>query len=304
MTPLLALLLPLLAAARPLPKRRLSFVASTNAGSSSLQPLADLLIAHNSSWNVAHAYCSSPGEVTNATVLPDPPFCYRNWTLPIRAAAPHVLHIPIIQMLGNSGPLNFAHPYIFAAKYVEWALAYDFDGYLLDAEFKGDDGAFEAFLTVFADALHGVNKTLGVFLYPDLGKKDYVNQSTADYWLGTWGGKCKTIPGFIWACNPYYGRGGMMLYQRDAACTGAGIEEMFATWKEARMEETGFWANAADMGDGWYSAMASFLNLTADHPAPQPHQKPLEEKLLPPPPPAPEPEPAPQRTRAGLWNYT
>ena len=142
-----------LSAAAPLPKRRTSFIASTNAGSSSFQPLADLLLEHASSWNVASAYCSSPGEITNATELPNPPFCYNNWTVPIRAAAPHVLHIPIIQMLGNSGPLNFPHPYIVASKYVDWALKYNFDGYLLDAEFKGDDGAFESFLTVFADAL-------------------------------------------------------------------------------------------------------------------------------------------------------
>ena len=173
--------LPELSLAQALPKRRLGFVASTNSGSSSYQPLADLFLSHASSWNVAHAYCSSPGAITNATVLPHPPFCYNNWTVPIRAAAPHVLHVPIIQMLGNSGPLNFKHPYIFASKYVQWALTYDFDGYLLDAEFKGDDAAFEAFLTVFADALHAVNKTLGVFLYPDLGKKNYVNKSTADY---------------------------------------------------------------------------------------------------------------------------
>jgi hypothetical protein len=251
-------------ASAALPKRRLSFVASTNAGSASFQPLADLFISRKNSWNVAHAYCSSPGEISNATVLPEPPFCYNNWTLPIRAAAPHVLHIPIIQMLGDSGPLNFAHPYIFAEKYVAWAQAYKFDGYLLDAEFKGDDAAFASFLTVFADALHAVNKTLGVFLYPDLGKKDFVNRSTADYWLGTWAHKCDTIPSFIWACNPYYGRGGMMLYQRDAACTGSGIADMFSTWKEARMEETGFWANAADMGDSWYAAMAAFLNATGD----------------------------------------
>lgn len=245
-----------------LPKRRLSFVASTNGGSSSFQPLADLLISRKASWNVAHAYCSSPGEITNETVLPEPPFCYNNWTLPIREQAPHVLHVPIIQMLGNSGPLNFPHPYIFASKYVAWALKYGFDGYLLDAEFKGDDGAFESFLTVFADALHGVNKSLGVFLYPDLGKKDYVNRSTADYWLGTWGGKCSTIPSFIWGTNPYWGRGGMMLYQRDAACSGSGIDTMFKTWGESRMEETGFWANAADMGDSWYGAMEAFLNQT------------------------------------------
>ena len=94
-------LLPLLfccAGAALLPRRRLGFVASTNGGSASFQPLADLFIAHASSWNAAHAYCSSPGLITNATVLPQPPFCYHNWTVPIRAAAPHVLQLPIIQV--------------------------------------------------------------------------------------------------------------------------------------------------------------------------------------------------------------
>ena len=51
---ILALFLTSVSAA--LPKRRLSFVASTNAGSTSFQPLADLLISRKASWNVAHAY--------------------------------------------------------------------------------------------------------------------------------------------------------------------------------------------------------------------------------------------------------
>ena len=178
-----AILLVLASRVSAVPKeRRLGFVASTNGGHETFGPIAATLLEHASSWNVAHAYCSSPGLVTNATVLPSPPFCWDNWTVPIREAAPHVAHVPIIQMLGNSGPSNFKHPYIFAAKYVAWAQSWNFSGYLLDAEFKGDDAAFAAFLNVFADALHAVNKTLGVFLYPDLGKKDLVNATRADYW--------------------------------------------------------------------------------------------------------------------------
>ena len=58
---LLALAMLAMPARAAMAKRRLGFVASTNAGSSSFQPLADLMIAHAASWNVAHAYCSSPG---------------------------------------------------------------------------------------------------------------------------------------------------------------------------------------------------------------------------------------------------
>ena len=105
-------------------ERRIGFVASTNGGSESFQPLADLLISHSESWTVAHAYCSSPGEVTNDTILPSPPFCYKNWTVPIMQRAPHIQHVPIIQMLGNSGPLNFEHPYIFASKYTECVIRF------------------------------------------------------------------------------------------------------------------------------------------------------------------------------------
>ena len=49
------------------------------------------------------------------------PFCYEDWTVPIRTALPHVLQIPIIQMLGGSGPEHFKQPYIFAELYVAWA---------------------------------------------------------------------------------------------------------------------------------------------------------------------------------------
>ena len=76
-----------------------------------------------------------------------------------------------------------------------------------------------------------------------------------------------------------------MLYQRDAACTGSGIEKMFSTWNESRMEETSFWANAADMGDSWYGAMEAFLN--ASKAAEQP--------------PAPPPAPA---APAPAWPYS
>ena len=48
-------------------------------------------------------------------------------------------------------------------------------------------------LPLSLSASHDVNKTLGVFLYPDLGKKDYVNRSTADYCEG---------PGLLAAAPP------------------------------------------------------------------------------------------------------
>jgi hypothetical protein len=171
-----------------------------------------------------------------------------------------VRHVPIIQMLGDSGPANFKHPYIFAAKYAEWAETWGFDGYLLDAEFKGDDAAFDAFLTVFADTLHAVNRTLGVFLYPDMGKAPGVFKTSVDYFLGTWAGKCSTIEDFIWGLHGKFpAKGGMMLYQADTGCDGAGIDTMFTTLTQANVTGVGFWANAADMGDGWYSAMATWL---------------------------------------------
>jgi hypothetical protein len=241
--------------ARELPLRRTRFVASTNGGSSSFQPLADAFIQLNHSYNIASAYCSSPGTITNDTVLPSPPFCYNNWTLPIKQAlGDAVYHLPIIQMLGNSGPEKFKIPYIFTRLYVDWAVQWGFDGYLIDAEFKGDDAAYVAFINIFGAGLHAVNKSLGVFLYPgeswrvslswcvrlrfvgygkgigiqravcgiyqhvysflcrstaapdtrpckisDMSKAQYINGAPGlDHWLGTWGGKCDTIPNVIW----------------------------------------------------------------------------------------------------------
>ena len=50
-----------------------------------------------------------------------------------------------------------------------------FDGYLIDAEFKGDDAAFVAFLNVVGTALHAQGLYLGVFLYPDMDKAKCVS---------------------------------------------------------------------------------------------------------------------------------
>jgi hypothetical protein len=125
---------------------------------------------HTSTLQVASAYCSSPGPFTANTTLPSPPFCYKNWTLPIKTALPNVIHLPIIQLLGNNGPEHFKSAELFAKLYTEWAVTWGFDGYLIDAEFKGDDSAFVAFLNVVGGALHAQGKYLGVFLYPDMGK--------------------------------------------------------------------------------------------------------------------------------------
>jgi hypothetical protein len=53
-----------------------------------------------------------------------------------------VTHLPIIQLLGDNGPEHFKKPELFGRLYVAWAVKYGFDGYLIDAEFKGDDSAF------------------------------------------------------------------------------------------------------------------------------------------------------------------
>jgi hypothetical protein len=48
---------------------------------------------------------------------------------------------------------------VLEGKRSSWA-----DGFLVDAEFKGDDAEFVKFLKVFGEALHGAGKYLGVFL--------------------------------------------------------------------------------------------------------------------------------------------
>ena len=148
---------------------------------------------------------------------------------------------------------------------MDWAVANNFDGYLLDAEFKNDDKEFVEFLKVFGDALHTANKTLGVFLYPDMGKAKYINPlGKIDYWLGTWGGSCTEIPSVIWGLHHYNNESGMnhaglMEYPRDSHCTGTGIEEVFTTMVAAEVQEIGFWANSAYLGASWLGAMADFL---------------------------------------------
>lgn len=180
-------------------------------------------------------------------------------------ALPDKLQIPIIQLLGNSGPENFKTPYIFASKYVAWAQTNNFDGYLLDAEFKGDDDAFVAFIKILGAALHSANLTLGVFLYPSMDKAKYINDiAELDYWMGTWGGACKTLPDVIWGLHHWNNvsqssRANLMEYPRDARCSGTGIEAAFSTMVEAKVQEIGFWANSAYMGESWLGAMASFI---------------------------------------------
>ena len=55
----------------------------------------------------------------------------RGRTLPIRAALPAVLQLPIIQLLGNNGPAHFRTAPLFARLYVEWAEEFGFGGWTL-----------------------------------------------------------------------------------------------------------------------------------------------------------------------------
>ena len=126
--------------------------------------------------------------------------------------------------------------------------------------------AFVAFLNVVGESLHAAGKVFGVFLYPSMDKAKYVNGlASVDHWLGTWGGKCSTVPSVLWALHhdnnvSHSNRANLMLYPRDAACGAAGIKETFSTLVESNVEEIGFWANDGYLGDTWHSAMASYLD--------------------------------------------
>ncbi len=125
-----------------------------------------------------------------------------------------------------------------------------------------------AFLNVVGEALHVAGKVFGVFLYPSMDKAKYINGlASVDHWLGTWGGKCNTIPNVLWALHhdnnvSHSSRANLMLYPRDASCGYTGIKETFATLVESKVEEIGFWANDGYLGDTWHSAMASYLRGT------------------------------------------
>jgi hypothetical protein len=54
-----------------------------------------------------------------------------------------------------------------------------------------------------------------------------------------------------------------MLYPRDNACSGSGIEAVFSTMNESKVNELGFWANDGSMGASWHSAMEAFLSGSA-----------------------------------------
>ena len=50
-----------------------------------------------------------------------------------------------------------------------------------------------------------------------------------------------------------------MLYPRDNACSGSGIETVFSTMNESKVNELGFWANDGSMGAAWHDGMAAFI---------------------------------------------
>jgi hypothetical protein len=74
-----------------------------------------------------------------------------------------------------------------------------------------------------------------------MDKAKYINNLPAvDHWLGTWGGKCGTIPNVLWALHhdnnvSHSKRANLMLYPKDSRCNAGGIATMFETLEASQV---------------------------------------------------------------------
>ena len=135
-------------------------------------------IAHTGGGvNVAAPICFNPGHMSPTTNLSSP-FCLDDFLVPMRQRMPTITQHPMIQMANEVLLYNLKHYGWTVKAFKQVAMQYDdlIDGFLFYPQLAakvGGTGDYKALLTMlnlFADELHSINKTLGVFT-PDYHSK-------------------------------------------------------------------------------------------------------------------------------------
>ena len=122
--------------------------------------------------NVAAPICFNPGHLSPTSNLSSSVYCLQDFLQPMRARVPSITQHPIIQMANEVLLYNLKHYGWTVKAFKTVAQRYDdlIDGYLFYPQLaskvghQGDYKALQNLLNLFADELHSINKSLGVFV--------------------------------------------------------------------------------------------------------------------------------------------
>jgi hypothetical protein len=157
------------AGSRPLPPRR-SVMTLLVEHRTQFPEMVDKIAATHGGINVAAPICFNPGHIAPTTNLSSP-FCLADFLVPMRARVPTITQHPMIQMANEVLLYNLKHYGWTVKAFKQVAMQYDdlIDGFLFYPQLAskvghtGDYKALRTMLDLFADELHAINKTLGVF---------------------------------------------------------------------------------------------------------------------------------------------
>ena len=161
---------------RALPARR-SVMTLLVEHRSQFPEMVDKIAHTGGGVNVAAPICFNPGHMTPTTNLSSP-FCLEDFLVPMRQRVPTITQHPMIQMANEVLLYNLKHYGWTVKAFKQVAMQYDdlIDGFLFYPQLaskvghNGDYKALRTMLNMFADELHSINKTLGVFT-PDYHSK-------------------------------------------------------------------------------------------------------------------------------------
>jgi hypothetical protein len=237
--------------------------------------------------NVAAPICFNPGHITPTTNLTDP-YCLADFLVPMRARVPGITQHPIIQMANEVLLYNLKHYGWTVKAFKSVAARYDdlIDGYLFYPQLSskvggtGDYKALENLLNLFADELHAMNKTLGVFTpnyHSHFSPVKVLQGTRIDYWLTNLDVKtCEEVGNFYRALHGHglSAKGGGTLFTSDGEMNSEGcMQQLFAPANKSgggaggalvatHSQNMGFYTDFSSMGNVWWPALAQWTAAT------------------------------------------
>ena len=239
--------------------------------------------------NVAAPICFNPGHMAPTTNLSVSIYCLDDFLVPMRAKVPTITQHPMIQMANDVLLYNLKHYGWTVKAFKQVAMAHDdlIDGFLFYPQLAskvgstGDYKALRTFLDEFADELHSINKTLGVFTpnyHSKFSPAAVLQDSKIDYWLTNLEVKsCAEVASFYKALHGHglSSKGGGTLFTSDGAFNSAGcMDQLFppksgsataATTGAAALSNAtaiGFYTDFSSMGNLWWPPLVRWIGST------------------------------------------
>eukprot|EP00035_Acanthoeca_spectabilis_P025463 m.458552 g.458552 ORF g.458552 m.458552 type:complete len:291 (-) comp21527_c0_seq1:200-1072(-) len=223
--------------------------------------------------------CSNPGHMPSGGMNLTSLYCLDAFLEPLRNASKSAELLPMVQMANEVLQYNMEHFGWTVRTYKQAALKWDdyIDGYLFYPQMaskvghEGDYKALAQLLDLWADEMHSINKTLGVFV-PDYHSKfspaAVLDSTHIDFWVTNLEVKtCSEVSDFYWGLHGKgLKKGGGTLFTSDGefnseSCMESLFNPVNGSLSKSNATTMAFYSDFSSMGDVWWPALKSWVDV-------------------------------------------